>query len=125
VCSIIEAVTVESAIRRERYNIYIMVREHSNNVNNNNDIRYYGNVYWVIVFCRFGIRTRENQKHISYFKDGNICSWPNPRAGDEFRFLYIHRRNRQCDPRGYRREIYTALASMILTTEAKTLDVEQ
>jgi len=36
-----EAVTAES-IHRERYNIYMV---HSNNINNNNDIRYYGNVY--------------------------------------------------------------------------------
>lgn len=34
---------VES-FHREGYNIY-MVHEHSNNINNNNDIRYYGNVY--------------------------------------------------------------------------------
>lgn len=31
--------------------------------------------------------TRNNQKHITYFKDRNICLCPNPHTSDEFLFL--------------------------------------
>lgn len=118
---IVEAVLVES-IHRERYNIYT-VHEHSNNINNNNDIRYYGNVYWVIVFCRFGTLGRiKNTLPTSKTEISVRGLIPVPVMNFDF---CIHQCAIGNDPWGYCREIYTMLTSMILTTEAKTLDVEQ